>query len=140
MHAPTREFTPPTIIERPFAPPIETTLDLPCPLSVNRTRKINPAVLKEIERWIENSDKEILAAGGMRKFAKMPGAFEAILILDESLNELDLDNAPKIVIDYARRLGLVRNDSKKFMRRVVIEWGDAPRGCRLILRSILEDA
>ncbi len=72
----------------------------------------------------------------MRKLAKMSDKFEATLVIDENLNNLDLDNAAKAVIDYARRIGLIINDDKKHMRRVVIEWGHAPHGCRLTLRSV----
>jgi hypothetical protein len=41
----------------------------------------------------------------------------------------------KVSVDYARALGLITDDSPKYMRRVVIEWGHAPHGCRLILRA-----
>ena len=79
----------------------------------------------------------VLARGRLPR--PLPGLFEAIVVMPES-SRLDLDNGVKAVIDYARRLGLIIDDSKKFMRRVTIEWGHAPRGCRLILRSILEGA
>ena len=137
MHAPlTSPFRPPAIIDRPFAPPIENILDLPPPPSVNRTRRVDWAGSNKVRDWCKAADGEIYAAGGMRKFVHLSGQFEATLILDETLNSIDLDNGIKAVIDYARRIGLVVDDSPKFMRRVIIEWGRAPSGCRLILRSI----
>lgn len=118
----------------PFACPPDTILYLPPPPSVNRTRRVDWANAKHHQRWIAAADAEVMAAGGMRHLPKILGTFEALLIIDEHLNNLDLDNACKAVIDYARRLGLIVNDDKKHMRKVTIEWGHAPRGCRLILR------
>ena len=45
-----------------------------------------------------------------KKSCNSPGRFEATLILDEHTCNLDLDNACKAVIDYARRLGLIVDD------------------------------
>lgn len=120
----------------PFACPPDTVLYLPPPPSVNKTRRVDFAFARQHKRWIEAADSEILAAGGMRRFPKIPGRFEATLVIDENLNNLDLDNAAKAVIDYARRVGLIIDDSKKYMRRVTIEWGHAPHGCRLILKPV----
>lgn len=132
----TRPFSPPDTLDPPFAAPIEAVLYLPPPPSVNRTRKIDWRGAAAHQRWIKAADMFVLAHGGMRALARLPGRFEAILTIDEHLNNLDLDNAIKAVIDYARRIELVIDDSKKFMRKVTIEWGHAPHGCRLTLRSI----
>lgn len=126
----------PTTLDPPFLVPIETSLNLPKPPSVNQTRKVSKAGLALHKRWIKQADLRIFADGGMKRFARMPGQFEATLILDEHTCNLDLDNAAKVVIDYARRLGLIINDDKKHMRKVTIEWGHAAYGCRLILRSV----
>jgi Holliday junction resolvase RusA-like endonuclease len=120
----------------PFACPPDTVLYLPPPPSVNKTRRVDHAYMRHHHRWIEQADLHILESGGMRKLAKMPDRFEATIVIDENLNNLDLDNAAKAVIDYARRIGLIINDDKKHMRRVTIEWGHAPHGCRLILRPV----
>lgn len=120
----------------PFLPTLDTVLYLPPPPSVNRTRKIDYVAAGQHKKWIEQADKHILEAGGLRKFARISGKFEATLVLDEHLNHLDLDNAAKAVIDYARRINLIVNDDKKHMRKVTIEWGRAPHGCRLILRPV----
>lgn len=93
---------------------------------------------RKYKAWVQAADMAVLARGGMRHIPKLPGRFEATLVLDEHLNNLDLDNAIKAVIDYARRLKIVIDDNKKFMRKVTIEWGHAPHGCRLILRSVEE--
>lgn len=118
--------------------PIETVLSLPPPISVNKLRRFDPQQEKLYKAWVSECHGLVYQAGGLKRFRRITGKFEARLIIDEHLNRLDLDNAAKVVIDYARRLGLIVNDDKKHMRRVVIEWGHAPRGCRLILREIKE--
>lgn len=122
--------------DRPFGVPIEAVLYLPPPPSVNRTRKVNWAYAGAHGRWIKAADMTILANGGLRRLPKMLGKFEVRLVLDEHLNNLDLDNAIKAVVDYARRIGLVIDDDKRHMRKVTIEWGRAPHGCTLHLRSV----
>lgn len=126
-----------TAIDRPFAPPLEAVLYLPPPPSVNATRRVDWAHKRKHQDWIKAADMSVMANGGLRRLSKMPGRFEATLIIDEHLNHLDLDNAIKAVIDYARRIELVIDDNKKYMRKVTIEWGHAPHGCRLILRSVI---
>ena len=123
-------------LDPPFMVPIEAVLDLPPPPSVNKTRRVDWANKRVHDNWIKAADMSVMARGGMRHLARMPAQFEAMLVLNEQLNDLDLDNSIKTVIDYARRLKVVIDDSKRFMRRVTIEWGDAPTGCRLTLRSI----
>lgn len=113
---------------------LETILDLPPPPSVNETRKSHPAGVRAAEEWRKRAGNHILAAGGVRRFPKMADQFEAIFILDEATVGLDLDNVPKACLDFAKRLGLIRDDGSRYMRRVTIEWGEAPEGLRLILR------
>lgn len=124
-------------IDRPFAPPIEAVLYLPAPPSVNKTRKVHWLGHQRLKKWQGRADMSIMANGGMRHIPRLPGRFEAIITLDENLSKLDLDNAAKALIDYARRLGVIIDDNKKYMRRVTIEWGHAPHGCRLTLRSVV---
>jgi hypothetical protein len=114
----------------------ETILDLPPPPSVNRTRKVDWSGHALVKAWRKAADGlfyERQATHGRPK--PVLGQFEATLILSDELNEIDADNGVKCVIDQAKRLQLITDDSKKYMRRVVIEWGLAPTGCRLILRE-----
>jgi Holliday junction resolvase RusA-like endonuclease len=126
-----------TAVDRPFAPPLECVVDLPPPPSVNVTRRVNGAGQRKLQKWKHQAGMAVMVAGGLRRLTKMPGRFEATIILDEQQNRLDLDNAAKCLIDYAKKLGLILDDAPKFMRRVTIEWGDAPHGARLILRSVI---
>jgi Holliday junction resolvase RusA-like endonuclease len=116
----------------------ETILDLPPPPSVNRTRRINWASRPAVKRWMMHADGLVTEQRAMRQ-SKLTGQFEATVILSEDHSGIDLDNSPKQIIDYARRLGFMVNDDRKHMRRVIIEWGFAPHGCRLILRPIAGD-
>lgn len=127
----TRQFA--TNVDHPFLPPPDTVLDLPAPLSVNRTRKIDWKSKRKIDAWTKRAHGLVtMAWAGGRRPKKIPGYFEAIITL--SNESVDLDNCPKLVIDLARRLELVSDDSAKYMRRVTLEFGEAPEGCRLILR------
>lgn len=122
-------------IDRPFAPPLECVLDLPVPPTVNVVRRAYGRGSKVLQAWQHQADMAVLAAGGLRKLTKLPDKYEVILTLDESAR-IDLDAASKYTIDFARRLGIVQNDDKRFLRRVTIEWGAAEGRCRLLLRSV----
>jgi Holliday junction resolvase RusA-like endonuclease len=109
-------------------------LDLPIPPSVNRTRKINWSTQPKVRVWTKSADGLVLMAwAGGKRPKPILGRFEATIILSED-SAADLDNLPKRVLDYARSLGLITDDGPKYMRRIVIEFGEAPEGCRLILR------
>lgn len=122
----------------PFLPPAPRliVLDLPPPISVNKSRKINWASHRRVQKWLRSSDMAIMAGGGVRRLGKIPAQFEVRIILDEQQTHCDADNAAKILIDYCRRLELVVDDNKKYMRRVIIEFGEAPTGCRVVLTEI----
>jgi Holliday junction resolvase RusA-like endonuclease len=113
----------------------ETILDLPPPPSVNRTRKVDWRGRKLADAWIKQADGLVLRFGQMRTAKAIPGQFEAHVILSDRHTGIDCDNALKQVCDYARRLELITDDGPKYMRRVVVEYGEAPHGCRLILKA-----
>ena len=125
------------MIDIPFHPPADkvVAIDLPPPLSVNATRRVNWAAKPKMDAWKARADAMVYAVGGVRKIGKLNGKFEVRICLDDKLCRIDADNTAKLLIDYCRNLGLIVNDSKKFMRRLVIEWGDAPTGCRLTFRE-----
>jgi hypothetical protein len=107
-------------------------LDLPAPLSVNRTRRIDWAAKPRIRAWVRRADALVMSQGRLPK--RISGQFEAKLIYPEH-GAIDLDNGPKGILDYARRLELIADDSPKYMRRVTLEFGEVPEGCRLILQE-----
>ncbi len=67
-------------------------------------------------------------AGSAGRPQTIDGQFEAIITLRDGATRMDLDNAAKEIIDYARRIELVANDGPKHMRRLVVQWGEAPEG------------
>lgn len=113
-------------------------LDIPVPPSVNRTRRINWAALPMVKKWKKAADLVLMASGQYRaaKPHRISGQYELTIVLNEAKCRKDLDNPIKAAIDYLRRLDLIEDDSPKYARQVVIMWGDAPEGCRLILRPV----
>ena len=108
-------------------------LDLPAPLSVNRTRRIDWSAKPKIGRWIKAADALVMSQGKLPPGLR--GRFQVTLTMPED-GALDLDNTPKQVIDYLRRLNLIDDDGPMQMRRVTIEFGEAPEGCRVVVRPL----
>lgn len=111
------------------------SLNLPAPLSVNKTRRINWAAKPKMDKWVSQADILVLLQGRLPQ--PIVGPFEITITLPEN-SRIDADNTPKMVIDYLRRLKLIANDSPKHMRRVVIEFGDAPEGVRVTVKGMGE--
>lgn len=108
-------------------------LNLPAPLSVNRTRKIDWANHRKVKEWQRQADALFL----MQKRGLAPpitGRYELTLTLPDG-SKADLDNCCKLAIDTVRRFRLVTDDSPKFMRRLVVEFGDVD-GCRVTVRPM----
>jgi Holliday junction resolvase RusA-like endonuclease len=63
--------------------------------------------------------------------------FELLIILSENHTRIDLDNGLKALIDYLRKIELIEDDSPKHMRRLVVEFGLAPFGCRVTVKPCL---
>lgn len=126
-----------TFVDPPFAVPPDIVLDLPVPPSVNRTRKLDMKSLRATNEWKSRCDTALMASGQFRaaKRIKIGDRFELTIILCEKQCRLDADNPVKAAIDYLRRLELIKDDDKRYLRRLVVEWGEAPSGCRLILRG-----
>ena len=108
-------------------------IDLPAPLSVNRTRRIDWRAKKRIDAWQKNADAHFLLQKRNLP-APIVGRFEILITLRDG-SQTDADNAIKGVIDAVRRFRLVSDDDPKHMRRVVIEFGDV-EGCRVTVRPL----
>ena len=117
----------------PFAVPADIVLDLPAPLSVNRTRRIDWKSYPKVKAWIREADGLFLMQ--KRKLAPaIKGRYEIIITLRDG-SAIDADNTTKLLIDTVRRFNLVTNDDPKHMRKVTIEFG-AVDGCRVTVRPI----
>jgi hypothetical protein len=87
-----------------------------------------------VQAWQNQCDMVLTLSGQYRAAEKITGPYELTVLLSDKLCKRDPDNVLKSAIDYLRRLKLIKNDSPKYARRIVVEWGEAPRGCRLILK------
>ena len=110
-------------------------LDLPAPLSVNATRKIAWRFKAKIDAWQRNADAHFTTQKRRLMAEPVPDRFEVVVTLPED-SAIDLDNTPKLVIDALRRFRLIADDDRKHMRRVVLEFGDAPTGCRVTVNPL----
>lgn len=128
------------MLDRPFVTLRDIELDLPPPPSVNhvwrRTKvgKRSVYLSPEYVAWKKAADDLMYQLAQMRGVRPLPGQFEATIILSEKRVNLDLDNAPKAILDYAKHANLIVDDGKKYLRELRVTWGYAPHGCRLILR------
>lgn len=129
----------PSMTDPPFAVAADIVVDLPVPPSVNRTRRIDWTAKRSVEAWKNVCDSYVMAAKA-RKISPLKlvtiEKFELIVTLSEQHTKIDLDNGIKALIDYLRRINLIKDDSKACMRRLVVEWGNAPFGCRVTVRSL----
>lgn len=127
----------PSMTDPPFAVPPDIVLDLPVPPSVNKVRKVDWAAARCVKAWHNVANAYVLAAKGRTnsplKLRKVP-RFELHIVMSEHHTKIDLDNGLKALIDYLRKIELIEDDSPKHMRRLVVEWGLAPHGCRVTVK------
>ncbi len=118
---------------------IEFSLDLPVPPSVNKLRRVDPAHHRERKEFYRRADMYLLAARGRTReplpVRKLLGRYEVTIQISEKLSRVDLDNHIKILLDYAVSREFVVDDSAKYLRRLVVEWGCPLEGCKLTIRS-----
>lgn len=115
----------------------EIVLDVPVPPSVNRTRKIHWAGHRKYEAWKKNASLHLIANGQYRAAKPgIKGLYELTITFNERLCKIDPDNPVKAAIDFLRSLELIIDDSPLYARKIVIEWGEAPAGCRLTVRPL----
>jgi Holliday junction resolvase RusA-like endonuclease len=109
-------------------------LDLPAPLSVNRTRRIDYRSMPAVHEWKRQADALFLIQ--KRKLRINPtirGPFEATITISSS-SRIDLDNGVKLLIDAAREYGLVPDDRPQYLRKLTVEFGQTEHGARIKLR------
>lgn len=127
-----------SFIDRPFGCPPDIEVHLPMPPSVNRIWRANKSgngrvsISPEYKTWKAHADILAISMAALRGVKKIQGAFEAHIIIKRGRG--DLDNRIKGVLDWAQSRELVRNDSD--CEKLTIEYGDAPHGCKLILRAV----
>lgn len=124
------------VSQPPFAL-TQMTLDLPAPISVNRSRRIDWKAHKKVQAWQEMADRflEVAIARGEVQTAQV-ASYELHIVLSEDHCRTDIDNGLKLVIDYLRHRGITSDDGKKQLRRLLVEWGNAPAGVKIIVRPL----
>ncbi len=125
----------PDTADRPFglaADVAPIVLDLPVPQSVNKTRRVHWSSLAAKNSWLHAADLLVMATRPRPK--AIIGPWEMTVTMSDRLWRIDPDNGLKELIDFCRRIDLIENDSPQFARRIVLEWGDAPEGCRITIR------
>lgn len=123
----------PDYADPPFACPPGIIIDLPMPPSVNRIWRANRAgpkavsISPEYAAWKRHADGMALSMAQFRGLKTIVGPFEAKIVLRRQRG--DLDNRSKGVLDWLQSRGVIADD--KYCERLVLEWGDAPTGCRV---------
>ena len=115
------------VLRCPRSPAVQITLDIPIPPSVNRTRKIDWAGLRNLKQYYLRSDLHLSAYGPRPPPVRMiTGPYELVIQIPEGRG--DLDNHCKVLIDYLVSREFVAGDSPKNLRRLAMEWID-PEVC-----------
>lgn len=131
-----------TFIDPPFAVPPDIVLDIPAPPSVNASRRIDYAGRHEIDKWKKQAGLRLLVNNQLRRARAVLGdkpaeRFELHLTFNETLCRCDLDNYLKSAIDYlVTTARLIVDDKPPHLRKIVAEWGEAPNGCRIVIKPI----
>jgi hypothetical protein len=127
----------PSYADPPFACPPDVVIDLPPPISVNKLRRVDWANQRMVRKWRDEANGLLLVAKRRQtnplRFSTID-RFELGIVLDESRVKTDADNCAKILIDYLCTIGLIVDDAPRHMRKVTIQWGEAPEGCRVTIR------
>jgi Holliday junction resolvase RusA-like endonuclease len=129
-------FDQPSFADPPFAIPADVVLDIPLPPSVNRTRKVDWIGHRKYTQWKRDAGMHLVANGQYRNAPRRLQQYELTITLDEQQCRLDPDNPVKAAIDLLRSLEIITDDTPKYARRIVIEWGKAVDGCRLTVRPL----
>lgn len=114
-------------------------LDLPPPLSVNRLRRIDWSAEVRNSAWKDQAYRHVLIA---KRRPENPikleriERFEITIVFDENKVGLDLDNGVKGLIDFLCLVELIAGDAPKHMRRLVVEFGEAPTGTRITIKRL----
>lgn len=114
----------------------EIVLDVPAPPSVNRTRKVHWRGHKKYVAWKKNAGLRLIENGQYRAArGGVLGKYELTVTLNEAMCPADPDNHLKAVGDFLKSLNFIVDDGPAYARRIVIEYGDVPDGCRITLRE-----
>lgn len=138
-------MTLPSMADAPFhCPPDDpmiggVVIDLPVPPSVNRIWRANRAgpnkvsLSPEYKQWKDHADRVAMSTAQFRGLKTIRGKFEVKIVIQRQRG--DLDNRAKGILDWLQSRAVVVDD--KFCERLVMEWGEAPMGCRVTVRAFV---
>ena len=118
---------------------IEIVLDLPVPPSTNKMRRGGGGPAARWRKAFYKHADGVLQATRPRdplKAKRLLGRYEATIQINERLSRVDLDNHVKALLDYVVSREFVPDDSPRYLRRLVVEWGCPVNGARVTLRSV----
>ena len=119
-----------------MSPAVCITLNLPVPPSVNRIRRVDWAGNKKRSEYYLRSDLFLVAHGPRPPPVRLiTGAFEIRIQIPESLSGIDLDNHAKALLDYLVSREFIPDDAKRYLRRLVIEWGSPTPACHITIKG-----
>ena len=118
------------------SPDIHITLDLPIPPSVNAMRRVDWAGNKQRREYYLRTDLFLVAHGPRPPPVRLiTGAFEIRIQIPECLSGIDLDNHCKALLDYLVSREFIPDDAKRYLRRLVIEWGSPTPACHITIKG-----
>jgi hypothetical protein len=112
------------------------TLDIPRPPSINRFKKMLGNASPIVVKWQRQADAHLT----LRKpYPRIRGPYELFVKFPvDEFTLFDADNCLKALSDWLQRVELIEND--RYARRLVVDWGEAPTGCRIRVRPWVEAA
>jgi hypothetical protein len=122
----------PQIFDPPRVPSFE--IDLPVPPGINRLRRIDWKSAPRMAAWLAIADNMVLASRCLsRKEPRYVPAerFAIEIVMSEDHTRTDLDAQVKSLIDYLKRIRAIVDDAKPNLRKLTVEWGTAPEGCKV---------
>ena len=127
----------PSMADAPFHAPPDIVLHLPPPVSVNKTRRIDWTGQQAVKNWKRLADQFVMVAKSRKevRFDRLD-RYELHITLSEDHCELDTDNGLKLIIDYLRNRDITAGDAKGQLRKLLVEWGYAPAGVRVVVKPL----
>lgn len=114
-------------------PALTITLNLPIPPSVNRLRRIDWASNHTRQQYYLRNDLFLTAYGPKpAPVRRIRGPYEITIQVPER-SGLDLDNHVKPLIDYLVSREFVGGDSKRHLRKLVVEWCASGAECHVTI-------
>ena len=117
------------------------TVKLPRPLSVNALFANVPGrgrvKSKRYRTWWQNAVQVATGIADGKAIARptFTGPVKICLFVPERGVKMDLDNAAKAYIDLLVHLGVIVDDSPKYVRGISLDWVDADTGEALITEA-----